>query len=125
MSFSVNSHIRRVAYLNSLIGIVGAGLIFFVWFAFAPLWENSVSMGLTAIPMVAIHSLFCFLVVVSLIQACAGFFLLKGSLSSVFLVRVVSIIGLFSPPVGTLLGCYSLWVLSSHYDSSLNRPAGA
>ena len=121
----MNHHLRRVGHLNALFGMLGVGLQGWVWVLSAPMWADVESLGMSTVSMTSVDVLFGVALVVSFSQFMAGLLLTRGSAWSVSVLRLVSVIGLFAPPVGTALGAYSLWVLREHVPATVGSAASA
>jgi hypothetical protein len=104
-------HTRIVAVLHIVLGALGVAV---------PLFMGLVLGGVAAflrdarLPgfVIGLGAMFLgFFVLLALVDVIAGVALLKGSRGARVFVIVISALGLFSFPVGTLLGAYSLWAL--------------
>jgi hypothetical protein len=104
-------HTRIVAVLHIVLGALGAAV---------PLLMGLVLGGAAAfmrdaqLPgfVIGLGAVFLgFFILLALVDVIAGVALLKGSRTARVFVIVISALGLFSFPFGTLIGAYSLWAL--------------
>jgi len=105
-----DGHVKAVGYLHILVGLLGILLVFvFVnFFSFAS--SQQFGMGLQFAPSV-MPLLVGVSLIVCLLELVIGAGLLGGRGWARLCVIVLSILYLFSVPIGTVLGGYSLWVL--------------
>jgi hypothetical protein len=117
----MKEHIRLLGILNivwSSVSILIGLVILLVFgglagFLAAAGWGSSDTSGLLVAPFMAVIGVLIVLLIsaVSLPALIGGIALLKMKLWSRVLMIVVSILHLFSFPIGTALGVYGLWVL--------------
>lgn len=104
-------HTRIVAVLHIVLGALGMAVPLFmslVLGGFAAFMHDTQLPGF----VLGLGAMFLgFFMLVALVDVIAGVALLKGSRGARVFVIVISALGLFSFPVGTLIGAYSLWAL--------------
>lgn len=104
-------HTRIVAVLHIVLGALGAAVPLFMGLV---LGGAAALMRDTELPgfVVGLGAMFLgFFVLLALVDVIAGVALLKGSRGARVFIIVISALGLFSFPFGTLIGAYSLWAL--------------
>jgi hypothetical protein len=104
-------HTRIVAVLHIVFGALGAAIPLLMGLAFG---GYAAFMPHVRFPgfVIGLGSLFFgFFILLALVDVIAGVALLKGSRNARAFVIVISALGLFNFPWGTLLGIYSLWAL--------------
>jgi hypothetical protein len=120
----VKTHINVVGLIHLVTGLlftalallVSVGLLVFApAFNGAPPWSPEDAVAIVGITL-AISSLFFVIGIPSLI---AGIGLLKQKAWARTLAIVVAILALFSFPVGTIVGIYTLWVLTRQETGQL------
>jgi hypothetical protein len=104
-------HTRIVAVLHIVLGALGAAVPLFMGLV---LGGAAAFMRDAQLPgfVVGLGAMFLgFFILLALVDVIAGVALLKGSRGARVFIIVISALGLFSFPVGTLVGAYSLWAL--------------
>ena len=107
----MGTHIKVVALLNIIRGALGvlAGLAVLVGGTFGSMMSGSMIGAIAGTVASVIGSV----IIAALSGVCvaAGFGLLNGKPWARIVIIVLSILGLFKFPFGTILSIYSLWVL--------------
>lgn len=108
----MKKHVTLVAAFQigfSTIGIIGAIILYFV-FSFAGSFVNDVDVANTVMRFIGTF-LPTMMVMTSLLGLLGGIGLLGFHRWARIVVMVISAIGCFAFPIGTIIGVYSLWVL--------------
>jgi hypothetical protein len=104
-------HTRIVAVLHIVSGALGVAVMLIMGLALGGFAAFMPDVQLPAF-VVGLGTVFLgFFALLALVDVIAGVWLLKGSRNARVFVIVISALGLFSFPWGTLLGIYSLWAL--------------
>ncbi len=118
----MKKHVTLVAAFQigfSTIGIIGATILFFV-FSFAGSFVNDVDIANTVLRFIGTF-LPTMMMLTALIGLIGGIGLLGFHKWARIVVMVISAIGCFAFPVGTIVGVYSLWVLMQDDTAKLFR----
>ena len=113
LELTMRTHIKVVAIINIIMGAVGvlSALGTVVGGSLGSIMSGQL---IGAIAGVAGSLLFGILFgCLALLRVMAGFGLMKGAEWARFSVIVLSVLGLFNFPIGTIFGVYALWVLLS------------
>ncbi len=109
----MHTHLRIVALANIVLGALGAlaGLLLAIGLGLVGFFSNEGGSGFVVGGIGLVVGMI--LAVLSLPQIIGGIGLLARRNWARYLLMVTSAIGLFAFPIGTMLGGYSLWVLTN------------
>ena len=124
----MESHIKIVAFINIIFGVLGliaAAIVFIAVAGGGILSGDPTAITITSIVAVAVSSVIS---VFSIPELIAGWSLLKFKSWGRLLGIIIAILDLINIPIGTAFGIYALWVLMNEETEQIfkqHQPGGS
>jgi hypothetical protein len=114
-SIRMKKHVTIVGAIHigiAILGLIGALVVYLLMdFARGMIPMEDIPDAVMKLISVIITSIPVLIAVISVLRLVGGIGLLSQQMWARYVIIIVSIIGLWKVPIGTLLGVYSLWVL--------------
>lgn len=115
----MEKHITLVAVLNIGFGVMGLLLACMAFLVIAGGGILSGDQDVMIITMIVASAITIFFIIIFLPDLIGGIGLLKRRGWARILVMIIAVLDLFIIPIGTLIGVYTLWVLSNDEAAKL------
>jgi hypothetical protein len=114
-SIRMKKHVTIVGAIHigiAILGLIGALVVYLLMdFARGMIPQEEIPDAVMKLISVILTSIPVLIAVISILRLVGGIGLLSQQKWARYVIIIVSIIGMMSVPIGTLLGVYSLWVL--------------
>jgi len=114
-SIRMKKHVTIVGAIHigiAILGLIGALVVYLLMdFARGMIPQEEIPDAVMKLISVILTSIPVLIAVISILRLVGGIGLLSQQMWARYVIIIVSIIGMLSVPIGTLLGVYSLWVL--------------